>query len=169
MPEHRLDRLLLILTYFCYFKTDLMKFSKCVFPEIFTNLGKNILFICWTGFECAYCMTLYQYIRYYLNVLFKYIYTFVLETLLAPFKTFTQHISFCVFPVFQAAGILNSMDHHALRATSPEGSMCSAAAPLLWLSASQTAVGGASVSPADATSGLRQRSPQLRTPEEESP
>lgn len=47
--------------------------------------------------------------------------------------------------------------------------MCSAAALLLWLSVSQSAGGGASLSPADATPGLRQRSSQLRTPEEESP
>lgn len=37
--------------------------------------------------------------------------------------------------------------------------MCSAAAPLLWLSVSQTAAGGAALSPADATPGLRRSSP----------
>lgn len=41
MPEDRNDTLLLILTYFCYFKTDLMKFetNKCVFAEICKNWG----------------------------------------------------------------------------------------------------------------------------------
>lgn len=59
------------------------------------------------------------------------------------------------FSRLQAEAVLNSMSHHALRPTSAEGSMCSAAAPLLWLSVSQTAAGGAALLPADATPGLR--------------
>ncbi|TNM97229.1 hypothetical protein fugu_015385 [Takifugu bimaculatus] len=47
--------------------------------------------------------------------------------------------------------------------------MCSAAAVQLWLSASQAADGGASLSARDAAPGLRRRTPQQRTPEEELP